>query len=119
MNQTIVTPLIIAVIIISIALSFINLRNKLKKHKPIQNGIRVEANILDIKKASGGGGGSVQYKFILTYTTKENEQITAETKQYLTALDISRIERTRKADIYYQEDKIDKVWIINNNNNNL
>jgi len=78
-----------------------------KKH-----GGRTVAKITNIKQTSTSGAGSPQCVFSLSFKTFDGKEIHTNHTQVVTVLDLMKLERERKLDIYYNKKDPGKVWLI-------
>ncbi|MBK0078811.1 hypothetical protein IAE49_04640 [Kosakonia sp. S58] len=78
-----------------------------KKH-----GGRTVAEITNIKQTSTSGTGSPKCVFSLSFKTLDGKEIHTNHTQVVTVLDLMKLERERKLDIYYNKKDPGKVWLI-------
>lgn len=81
----------------------------LKKH-----GGRTVVEITNIKQTSTSGAGSPKCVFSLSFKILDGKEIHTDHTQVVTVLDLMKLERERKLDIYYNKKNPGKVWLILN-----
>lgn len=112
MNKIIIIIILLAATtILLMSITAKSRKQKLHNFTPIKNGRPAEAEILNIKQISGGGGGSIKYSIQLTYRNETQEKIKVNTEQYFSALDIIKLEKNKKSLIRYDPESPHKVWI--------
>ena len=77
-----------------------------------KDGGRAVAKIINIKQTSTSGVGSPQCVFSLSFKTFDGKEIHTNHTQIVTVLDLMKLERERKLDIYYNKKDPEKVWLI-------
>ncbi|WP_173632868.1 hypothetical protein [Paramixta manurensis] len=77
-----------------------------------KNGIKTEAEIIDIKQVATSSAGSPDCVFTLAFSTESHERIQVKKKQVVLTLSLAKLERERKVDIFYKPDDPNKIWMI-------
>ncbi len=81
-------------------------------------GIRVEAKIVSMEKVGASGTGNTQFKMRLEFATSEGIKSVTR-REFLTPLNLIKVERNKTIPLYYLAQNPDKVWVATNELNGI